>query len=337
MGTKTLGNRSVQRTSYTLYDGFLRPRQTQDPGPDGGRLLTDTFYDERGLVSQQFATYYANGAPSTGLLKPADALSVETQSRYKYDGLGRQTEAKQIAGNGDGGPTLATTTTIYGGDRTTVIPPTGGTTTTTLVDARGQTTELRQHHTPSANSAYDSTKYTYTPRGELKRITDPAGNTWAYEYDLLGRQKVTTDPDKGTTTSTYDDHGQLTTTKDAPPPNPGPVARLRQPRPPDRTTRKLRHRHPARLLDIRHHQRRQGPTGTVHPLQRRQRLHHQGRRLRPPLPPTAHLHIHPAFRRRSQGRLPDGDHVQHIGHSAGHRLPEGRLPAGSDRDLHLRG
>lgn len=220
VGTKTLGNRSVQRTSYTLYDGFLRPRQTQDPGPDGGRLLTDTFYDERGLVSQQFATYYANGAPSTGLLKPADALSVETQSRYKYDGLGRQTEAKQIAGNGDGGPTLATTTTIYGGDRTTVIPPTGGTTTTTLVDARGQTTELRQHHTPSANSAYDSTKYTYTPRGELKRITDPAGNTWAYEYDLLGRQKVTTDPDKGTTTSTYDDHGQLTTTKDARPQTP---------------------------------------------------------------------------------------------------------------------
>ncbi|WP_455771577.1 polymorphic toxin-type HINT domain-containing protein [Streptomyces misionensis] len=220
VGTKTLGNRSVQRTSYTLYDGFLRPRQTQDPGPDGGRLLTDTFYDERGLVSQQFATYYANGAPSTGLLKPADALSVETQSRYKYDGLGRQTEAKQIAGNGDGGPTLATTTTIYGGDRTTVIPPTGGTTTTTLVDARGQTTELRQHHTPSADSTYDTTKYTYTPRGELKRITDPAGNTWAYEYDLLGRQKVTTDPDKGTTTSTYDDHGQLTTTKDARPKTP---------------------------------------------------------------------------------------------------------------------
>ncbi|MGM9439843.1 polymorphic toxin-type HINT domain-containing protein [Streptomyces murinus] len=220
VGVKTLGNNSAQRTSYTLYDGFLRPRQTQDPGPDGGRLLADTFYDERGLVSKEFATYYTAGAPGTVLLKPADALSVETQNRYTYDGLGRQTEAKQTAGNGDGGPVLATTTTSYGGDRTTVIPPTGGTATTTLVDARGRTTELRQHHTPSASSAYDTTRYKYTPRGELSRLTDPAGSVWTYKYDLLGRQKETTDPDKGTTTSTYDDRGQLTTTKDARPDSP---------------------------------------------------------------------------------------------------------------------
>ncbi|CAM5731972.1 hypothetical protein STENM223S_11499 [Streptomyces tendae] len=48
VGTKTIGNGGAQSTSYVLYDGFLRPRQTQDPGPDGGALLTDTFYDERG-------------------------------------------------------------------------------------------------------------------------------------------------------------------------------------------------------------------------------------------------------------------------------------------------
>ena len=145
---------------------------------------------------------------------------METQNRYTYDGLGRQTEAKQTAGNGDGGPVLATTTTSYGGDRTTVIPPTGGTATTTLVDARGRTTELRQHHTPSATSAYDTTRYKYTPRGELSRLTDPAGSVWTYTYDLLGRQKEATDPDKGKTTSTYDDRGQLTTTKDARPDSP---------------------------------------------------------------------------------------------------------------------
>ncbi|MGW0825058.1 polymorphic toxin-type HINT domain-containing protein [Streptomyces sp. NPDC002845] len=223
VGTKTIGNRGVQRTSYTLYDGFLRPRQTQEPGPDGGRLLTDVFYDERGLTAKEFAAYYAEGPPSTGLFKQDNALSVETQNHYTYDGLGRQTEAKQIAGNGDGGTVLGTTRTIHGGDRTTVIPPVGGTATTTLTDARGQTTELRQHHTRSATAAYDTTKYGHTPRGELEKVTDPAGNTWTYTYDLLGRQTKSVDPDKGTTLSGYDDRGRLVTTDDARPNSDSPV------------------------------------------------------------------------------------------------------------------
>ncbi|PIB08088.1 hypothetical protein B1C81_16915 [Streptomyces sp. HG99] len=215
VGTKTLGNDGAQRTSYLLYDGFLRPRQTQQPGPDGGRLLTDTFYDERGLAAKEFATYYAEGAPSAGLFKPQDALSVETQTRSTYDGLGRPTEVREIAGNGDGGTVLNITKTIYGGDRTTVIPPVGGTATTTLTDARGQTTEVRQHHARSAEADYDTTKYAYTPRGELTKVTDAEGNAWTYGYDLLGQQIATSDPDKGSATSRYDDRGQLTSTTDA--------------------------------------------------------------------------------------------------------------------------
>ncbi|KAK1183177.1 polymorphic toxin-type HINT domain-containing protein [Streptomyces sp. NBS 14/10] len=215
VGTKTLGNRGVQSTSYTLYDGLLRERQTQAPGPGGGRLLTDVFYDERGLKAKDFATYYTDGKPTTTLFKPADALNVQTQNRYTYDGLGRQTEARQIAGNGDGGTVLGVTKTIYGGDRTTVIPPVGGTATTTLTDARGQTTELRQHHQRTTDAAYDTTAYTYTPRSELKKVTDPAKNTWTYTYDLLGQLTTATDPDKGTTKNTYDDRGQLTFSTDA--------------------------------------------------------------------------------------------------------------------------
>ncbi|UUU31641.1 polymorphic toxin-type HINT domain-containing protein [Streptomyces sp. CA-210063] len=217
VGTKTIGNGGAQHTAYALYDGFLRPRQTQEPGPDGGSLLTDVFYDERGLVSKEFATYYAEVAPSTGLAKPENALNVETQSHYTYDGSGRQTEAKQIAGNGDGGAVLSTARTIHGGDRTTVIPPVGGTATTTIVDARGQTTELRQHRTRSAVAAYDTTAYGYTTRGELLKVTDPDGNSWEYTYDLLGQQIKSVDPDKGTTISEYDDRGQLTKVDDARP------------------------------------------------------------------------------------------------------------------------
>ncbi|WNM36795.1 RHS repeat-associated core domain-containing protein [Streptomyces sp. Li-HN-5-11] len=215
VGTKTLDNSGGQVTSYVIYDGFLRPRQTQAPGPDGGRVLTDTFYDERGLVTKTFADYYATGSPSTELFKPDDALKVETQTRTTYDGLGRVTQVQEVAGNSGGGQVLSTTKTIYGGDRTTVIPPTGGTTTTALTDARGRTTELRQHLTPAPTSEYVATKYTYTPAGEPETISDADGNTWRYSYDQMGRQIETVDPDKGTSTSTYDDRGQLVSSKDA--------------------------------------------------------------------------------------------------------------------------
>ncbi|MFE5036806.1 polymorphic toxin-type HINT domain-containing protein [Streptomyces sp. NPDC056683] len=216
VGTKTIGNSGAQDTSYAFYDGFLRPRQTQAPGPNGGTLLADTFYDERGQVVKEFATYYTDTtAPSTTMFKPENALSVETQNRYAYDGLGRQTELRQIAGNGDGGAVLGITKTVYGGDRTTVIPPVGGTARTTVTDARGNATELRELHSRDADAAYDTTSYGYSPRGELTRVTDPAGNAWTWTYDLMGRLTDTTDPDKGATHNEYDDRAQLTSTKDA--------------------------------------------------------------------------------------------------------------------------
>ncbi|AJE82750.1 RHS repeat-associated core domain protein [Streptomyces albus] len=220
VATKTLNHSGGQITSYALYDGFLRPRQTQAPGPNGGALLTDTFYDERGLAAKTFATYYTNSKPGTELFEPADALAVETQTRTAYDGLNRPVQVQDIAGNGDGGKILGTTRTVYGGDRTTVIPPAGGTATTTLADARGRTTELRQHHSRSADAPFDTTAYAYTPRGELAEVTDPAGNSWSYGYDQLGRQTRAVDPDKGTTTSRYDDRGQLTGSSDARPSSP---------------------------------------------------------------------------------------------------------------------
>ncbi|UZK52786.1 polymorphic toxin-type HINT domain-containing protein [Streptomyces drozdowiczii] len=213
VATKSLNNTGGQITSYELFDGFLRSRQTQDPGPDGGGVLADTFYDERGLVTKTFEPYYVTDAPSTELFKPDDALSVETQTRTAYDGLNRAVQMQQMAGNGDGGQILNTTKTIYGGDRTTTIPPVGGTATTVLSDARGNTVELRQLHSRSADAAYDSTTYHYTPRNELDKVTDPAGNHWTYTYDQLGRKISTTDPDQGTATTTYDDRGQVTFTK----------------------------------------------------------------------------------------------------------------------------
>ncbi|MFE6775286.1 polymorphic toxin-type HINT domain-containing protein [Streptomyces sp. NPDC057702] len=215
VGTRTLENSGGQRTTYQILDGLLRERQTQEPGPGGGRVLADVFYDERGLPAKEFAPYYAEGAPRTALFAAADALSVETQTRRVHDGLGRETEVRQIAGNGDGGTVLSTTRTRYGGDRSTVIPPAGASAVTTVTDARDQTIELRQHHARSADAAFDTTRYAYTPAGQLDKVTDPAGNVWGYAYDQRGRQIRADDPDKGTTHSRYDDRDQLVSTTDA--------------------------------------------------------------------------------------------------------------------------
>ncbi|WP_308288567.1 polymorphic toxin-type HINT domain-containing protein [Streptomyces macrolidinus] len=213
--TLTLDNNGGQLATYTLYDGLLRARQTQAPGPDGGRILADTFYDERGLVAKSFAPYYTTGAPQRGLFLPADALSVETQTRNTYDGQGQLVETRTLAGNGDGGTVLNTTKTIYGGDRTTVIPPQGGTTTTTVVDAQGRATQVRHHKKADASGDYDTTSYQYDPAGRLKKITDKAGNIWTYGYDQMGRQTSAADPDKGLSKTEYDDRGQVKYTEDA--------------------------------------------------------------------------------------------------------------------------
>ncbi|WP_141758048.1 polymorphic toxin-type HINT domain-containing protein [Streptomyces sp. LUP47B] len=213
VGTTTLYG-TGRKTAYTLYDGFLRPRQVQAPGPDGGRLISDTFYDERGLTAKAFTSYYNTQAPSTDLLALDDALAVETQTWNSYDGLGRVTKSQQIAGNGDGGAVLSTTVSAYGGDRVTVTPPKGATPTTTVTDARGRTTELWQYHGATPTGFVDKTLYSYNPAGKLTKLTDPAGSTWTYDYDQRGNQKLAIDPDKGTVTSGYDDRNQLVLTTD---------------------------------------------------------------------------------------------------------------------------
>ncbi|MDX3771551.1 MULTISPECIES: polymorphic toxin-type HINT domain-containing protein [unclassified Streptomyces] len=221
VGTKTLKSDAAQWTSYTLFDGFLRPRQSQAPGTNGGRIVTDTFYDERGLTAKTFAPYYNDKPPAAGLLELDDALLVETQAWNTYDGLGRITQSKQIAGNGDGGQVLATTITAYSGDRVTITPPKGATPTTTFNDAQGRTTELWQYPAATPTGTPDKTYYSYepatgklNPTGKLTKLTDPAGNLWTYEYDQRGNLTDEHDPDKGHTHKDFNDRNQLTATTD---------------------------------------------------------------------------------------------------------------------------
>ncbi|MEW2381386.1 toxin C-terminal domain-containing protein [Micromonospora sp. NPDC047707] len=208
--TEKLDNAGNYVASYEIYDGMLRPRQTQSPGPDGGRLVAETFYTATGGVGRVHDAFYAAGVPSDQLL-PTVTGETDLQTSYVYDGVDRVTNAITLVG----GEEKWRTVTSYGGDRTHVDPPLGATPTTTITDGRGQVVSLRQYKGASPTGEYDETRYTYTPFGLTKTVTDAANNVWRYEYDQRGRKTSAVDPDAGTMTFEYNDHDQLTSTVNA--------------------------------------------------------------------------------------------------------------------------
>lgn len=213
--TKQLTPSGAQVSAVEIFDGLLRPRQTQAQSIDGtsgvaGRVITDTRYDSRGLAVADRGPAFEAAAPATTLRSLPDG---EMPSIFvtAYDGAERPvSKTYQIRGADQWQSTLT-----HGGDRISLDPPTGGTPTTTIVDARGRTTELRQYEGTSPSGAYDATTYTHTPDDQLATSTDSAGNVWTYDYDLRGRQVHADDPDKGMTTDTYDAASQLVTSTDA--------------------------------------------------------------------------------------------------------------------------
>ncbi|MFV2112678.1 polymorphic toxin-type HINT domain-containing protein [Micromonospora sp. LOL_025] len=208
--TRSLAPDGGHIDSHDLYDGHLRLRQTQAPAPGGGRLVTDTSYDSRGLPVRENDTYHHTAPPDTTLRVAADN-TVPAQTRTVYDGAERPVAEIFLVL----GVERWRTTTAYGGDRESVAPPSGAVATTELTDADGRVVELRQHHGASPDSDYDATLYHYHRNGALERVTDADGNTWRYHYDLRGQLVRTEDPDRGTSTFTYDQGGDLASVTDA--------------------------------------------------------------------------------------------------------------------------
>ncbi|MGW6502824.1 RHS repeat-associated core domain-containing protein [Nonomuraea angiospora] len=218
--TKTLRADGGYTTSYELYDGLMRERQTQEPAPADdqttdpalrdGRTITDTFHNSQGEEYKANAGYFATGAPSTELLAVADA-DVPNQVVSLFDGAGEaNAEILKVKG-----VEKYRVTAKEEGDRLHVTPPPGGTATTRIGDAQDRLIELRQYKGATPTGEYDSTKYTYDRAGRLSTVTDPAGNVWRHHYDMRGREIRTEDPDKGVTTTTYNDADEIVTTTDA--------------------------------------------------------------------------------------------------------------------------
>ncbi|MER8114773.1 polymorphic toxin-type HINT domain-containing protein [Streptomyces sp. NPDC094031] len=87
--------------------------------------------------------------------------------------------------------------------------------TIAVIASDGSSALWKQGTAGAVPTADATTRYTYTPTGQVKSIADSAGNTWSYAYDLLGEKTSQTDPDAGTTTyDKYDVLGNLLQTTD---------------------------------------------------------------------------------------------------------------------------
>jgi RHS repeat-associated protein len=209
--TQKLGPTGAQVASYAIFDGQDRLRQNQDATPvaNGGREISDTAYDSRGLKVRTSQFFNSTAAPGPTLATFADT-DVPTQDRFTFDNLERET----LDAFYSMGTQKWTDATSYQGDRMAETPPTGGITTQKMLDTDGKVTELRQFTSTNLSGSFTATDYTLDRLGNLTKVVDPAGNTWSWTYDLRGRVTQSTDPDSGTTSNTYDDNDQLLTSKD---------------------------------------------------------------------------------------------------------------------------
>ncbi|WP_405583393.1 polymorphic toxin-type HINT domain-containing protein [Streptomyces sp. NBC_01092] len=220
---KTLKDDGTYSRQVTIYDGLMRPVQTQSEAHGPGRIITDTKYDDHGLVAEQTSGYLAKGEPTSELFAPRSKALIPSRVVHLYDGLERP--SIQLTYHGDTYRADYVSYTFYD-DTSAFTDPSGSTApqTRTYSDALGRVTAIRHYKDNAAGSNWNpatsensgrKTTYEYDARGYRTKVTDPAGNAWTYTYDARGRVTSTTDPDTGRTDVWYDDADRPVKTTDA--------------------------------------------------------------------------------------------------------------------------
>ncbi|WP_236242795.1 polymorphic toxin-type HINT domain-containing protein [Streptomyces sp. CC228A] len=234
--TLVLRDNGTYSDTVEIYDGLMRPRQTQTEALGGGRIITETLYNANGTAQETRNAYLADGEPETQLFAPLSLTQIPNAIQTSYDGLGRPLRATTLY---EGDPQHSSTV-AYGGDWTLTrsgmsvkgaTPLSGSRAARTWTDALGRTSKI-QHFTttdltaitgtqPAAGTepedppASIDTSYAYDPRGLLSQVTDADGNKWTYTYDVRGRMTSSTDPDVGAGYFGYDVLDRRTWTKDS--------------------------------------------------------------------------------------------------------------------------
>ncbi|MGW4743528.1 polymorphic toxin-type HINT domain-containing protein [Streptomyces sp. NPDC004290] len=199
---------TTYNTTYAIVDSLLRPLQSQSPTPHGGRLLTDTRYDSRGLAYETYADIFDITSTPNGSYTRAEYGEAPTQTEVRFDGAARPTNSTLYVF----GVKKWSTSTGYTGDSVATTALQGGSAARVITDVRGQTTESREYAgTDPADAGfgsglgalYRSTKFAFALDGSQTSVTGPDGSQWSYGYDLFGRTTSAKDPDKGESSTWY--------------------------------------------------------------------------------------------------------------------------------------
>ncbi|MER5807263.1 ricin-type beta-trefoil lectin domain protein [Streptomyces sp. NPDC002033] len=217
--TSILQDDGTYAQAVTIYDGMLRPRQSQGEATGGGRIITDTLYGANGTVRQTNNGYYAEGMPEKKIFVPESVFQVPNSTKTAYDGLGRAVRTTTLfadvpqysaTAQYEGDYTL--TRSAMSADGTTALK--GSTASKTWTDVLGRTSAI-ERATSTDLTTWNRTTYAYDIRNKLTSVTDAAGNKWAYEYDVRGRQTASEDPDTGRSEFGFDNLDQKTWAKDS--------------------------------------------------------------------------------------------------------------------------
>lgn len=218
--TTKLNSTGGTYSTYSFADGLGRSIQTQAP-MDGeasttgahqisGSVVSDTFYDYTGAVSQINNAYGSPSVPSANYLTPSTSTLPPSATEYSYDGAGRKTADLAMGSNtGDHnlGELWRTSYSYSGTNRVDQTPPAGGTPTTTLTDSLGRVTSLDQYLNTVPSGTSQRTSYGYDARGDMTSMSDQVGHQWSWTFDARGLQIRRSDPDAGITKTTYTNSG----------------------------------------------------------------------------------------------------------------------------------
>ncbi|MHA7274811.1 RHS repeat domain-containing protein [Arthrobacter sp. TMT4-20] len=197
-------------TSFEIFDGLGRIRQSQEVSPAGGSIVTDTMYDVHGNVSLERNPYYMTDAASGTLRIPT--LAVPSSTEYSYDALGRTVKTRGLAY--DNTQQWIKQTTYAGLDTATTTGPGTVSARRTVINMGGQPTTDMVYRGQTVSGTPDTARMGYDALGNKTSLVDASGNRWTWTFDAQQRQIATEDPDTGTNTFTFDNAGRKATHTD---------------------------------------------------------------------------------------------------------------------------
>ena len=183
--------------TFTYFDGLGRTYWVESTGPNGKRIIVETWYDELGRISDRSNPYFYG-------------IDAPYYNTFTYDGLSRVIDVWT--------PDNYHIGTSYQGLKKVVTNQRGVSTAYTY-DVYQRLKKVEENYNPATGSSYSTTEYTYDTLGNLITVIAAKGateqNTTTMTYNSLSKKKTMTDPDMGFWTYDYDKSGNLEFQTDA--------------------------------------------------------------------------------------------------------------------------